>query len=195
MLVGAAEDSVEQPTLVGAKAHMDLARLAGLNAIRSTAIWAPGQTEAGRDAADGLKNAAAAAKLDGIALLVSVYQFGSKTTPLTDQDQVGLRRLRRSAREGTARPSASFVIGNEPNINRFWLPQFNLDGTDAAAPAYESLLAQDLRRDQGGRPGRAGARRRRLTARRRQPERGPAHSFADSVHRRHGRGVPRERPH
>jgi hypothetical protein len=35
-----------------------------------------------------------------------------------------------------------FVIGNEPNTNRYWLPQFNADGSDAAAPAYESLLAQ-----------------------------------------------------
>jgi hypothetical protein len=28
-----------------------------------------------------------------------------------------------------------------PNINRYWLPRFNADGTDAAAPAYEALLA------------------------------------------------------
>ncbi len=34
-----------------------------------------------------------------------------------------------------------FIVGNEPNLNRFWLPQFNQDGTDAAAPAYELLLA------------------------------------------------------
>src|SRR5258708_15405826 len=33
-------------------------------------------------------------------------------------------------------------VGNEPNLNRFWLPQFNDDGSDAAAPAYESLLAR-----------------------------------------------------
>ena len=33
------------------------------------------------------------------------------------------------------------IVGNEPNLNRFWLPQFNPDGTDAAAPAYETLLA------------------------------------------------------
>jgi hypothetical protein len=34
-----------------------------------------------------------------------------------------------------------FIVGNEPNLNRFWLPQFNPDGTDAAAPAYEQFLA------------------------------------------------------
>ena len=34
------------------------------------------------------------------------------------------------------------IIGNEPNLNRFWLPQFNPDGSDAAAPAYLALLAR-----------------------------------------------------
>ena len=34
------------------------------------------------------------------------------------------------------------IVGNEPNLNRFWLPQFNPDGTDAAAPAYLALLAR-----------------------------------------------------
>ena len=34
-----------------------------------------------------------------------------------------------------------FIIGNEPNLNRFWLPQFGPNGDDVAAPAYEQLLA------------------------------------------------------
>ena len=34
-----------------------------------------------------------------------------------------------------------FIVGNEPNLNRFWLPQFGLDGSDVAAPAYEKTLA------------------------------------------------------
>ena len=34
------------------------------------------------------------------------------------------------------------IIGNEPNINRFWLPQFDRKGKDVAAPAYELLLAR-----------------------------------------------------
>jgi hypothetical protein len=33
------------------------------------------------------------------------------------------------------------MIGNEPNLNLFWLPQFGSDGSDAAAAAYEQLLA------------------------------------------------------
>ena len=27
------------------------------------------------------------------------------------------------------------IVGNEPNLNRFWLPQFNADGTNASVVA------------------------------------------------------------
>lgn len=35
----------------------------------------------------------------------------------------------------------NFIVGNEPNVNRFWQPQF-VDGKDAAAKDYEHTLAQ-----------------------------------------------------
>ena len=34
------------------------------------------------------------------------------------------------------------VVGNEPNTNLFWRPQFDAAGADAAARAYERLLAR-----------------------------------------------------
>ena len=34
------------------------------------------------------------------------------------------------------------IVGNEPNLNRFWMPQFDEAGTDVAAPAYFALLAE-----------------------------------------------------
>jgi hypothetical protein len=34
-----------------------------------------------------------------------------------------------------------FVVGNEPNLSRFWQPQFNPDGSPASGAAYETLLA------------------------------------------------------
>ncbi len=34
------------------------------------------------------------------------------------------------------------IIGNEPNLNRFWLPQFDAAGEDVAAPAYLALLIE-----------------------------------------------------
>ena len=35
-----------------------------------------------------------------------------------------------------------FIVGNEPNLNTFWMPQFGRDGSDVAASAYEDLLAR-----------------------------------------------------
>jgi hypothetical protein len=34
-----------------------------------------------------------------------------------------------------------FIVWNEPNLNRFWLPQFDELGRDIAAPTYVGLLA------------------------------------------------------
>jgi hypothetical protein len=34
------------------------------------------------------------------------------------------------------------IVGNEPNLNRFWMPQFDAEGNDVAAPAYLALLIE-----------------------------------------------------
>ena len=46
------------------------------------------------------------------------------------------------------------IVGNEPNLNRFWLPQFDEAGNDVAAPAYYALLVAGVRRREGCRRGR-----------------------------------------
>jgi hypothetical protein len=141
MLIGATEDAVRQPTLVQAKAQMDLLTLAGFNAVRITQIWTPGQTEPDAANLAELQNVEAAARLDGVTVILAVTNFGSRTTPLTLEDQGDFAAY--AAALARALPQIRyFVIGNEPNLNRYWLPQFNPDGTDAAAPAYESLLAE-----------------------------------------------------
>jgi cellulase (glycosyl hydrolase family 5) len=140
MLIGATEDAVRQPTLVGAKAQMDLLRLAGFNAVRVAQVWAPGNTKP--DAADirVLTNVVQAAKLDGITVLLAVTNFGNRTTPLTLEARGEFAAY--TAALARALPEIRhFVVGNEPNLNRYWLPQFNPDGSDAAAPAYTALLA------------------------------------------------------
>src|ERR671933_1659620 len=141
MTLGATEDIVKQPDLVAAKAQMDRLKLAGLRAVRMTQEWAPGQTEPGGAGFDELKNAVAAAQLDGVQVILSVTNHGSRTTPLSDQDQSDFATY--AANVARALPYVrDYVIGNEPNLNRYWLPQFGLDGSDVAAPAYESLLAK-----------------------------------------------------
>ncbi len=141
MLVGAAEDSVRQPTLTETKAKLDLLRLAGLDAVRVTSIWDPANPEPSGDEVNELANVAAAAKLDGMQSFVAIYHFGSKTTPLTADAQASFANYAASLARRIP-DLRNFIIGNEPNLNRFWLPQFNPDGTDAAAPVYLSLLAR-----------------------------------------------------
>src|SRR5919198_4929232 len=141
MTIGATEDIVKQPDLVAAKAQMDLLKLAGLNAVRPTQEWAPGDTAPSGPAFEALKNAVAAAQLDGVRVVLSITNHGSRTTPLSDQDQSDFATY--AANVARALPYVrEYVVGNEPNLNRYWLPQFGLDGSDVAAPAYESLLAR-----------------------------------------------------
>ena len=84
MLIGATEDAVRQPTLVGAKAEMDLLTLAGFNAVRVTQVWTPGDTRPSAGDLSVLRNVEQAARLDGVTVLISVLNYGSRTTPLTE---------------------------------------------------------------------------------------------------------------
>src|SRR5262245_44497199 len=141
MRVGAAEDEVQQTSLVDAEAKLGLLQLAGLDTVRVNSIWGPGQTAPTAADQQRLANVVDGAALTGMRVYVSVSQFGSATTPLTDRAQTDFAAYVASiARSFPA--LTGVIVGNEPNINRFWLPQFNADGTDAAAPAYETLLAQ-----------------------------------------------------
>lgn len=141
MYIGAVEDAAKQLDLVGAKAKMDLARLAGFGAVRITAIWEPGQTQPRPGDLAMLENAVTAASLNGIRVIVAVYHRGSRTTPLT-----GRRRAEFAFYTGQlARKLPAvrdFIVGNEPNLNRFWMPQFTRRGASASPAAYLKLLAQ-----------------------------------------------------
>jgi hypothetical protein len=140
MALGAAEDAVRAPTLVESEAAMSLVRLAGFRAVRVTSTWSPGLTEPTEHEAFVLANVAGAAALHGVRVYVSVYHAGSRTTPLTKEAQAQFA----SYAAAIVKANATFrdvIVGNEPNLNRFWMPQFELDGTGASAPAYLSLLA------------------------------------------------------
>ncbi len=140
LVLGATEDAVRAPTMAQAKAQMDLLVLAGFRGVRITQVWKPGERKLAADDKEILENVAAAAKLDHVEVLTSVMNQGSKTTPLTAEDQADFAAY--AAAVVKAVPELrTIIVGNEPNLNRYWLPQFNEDGSDAAAPAYESLLA------------------------------------------------------
>ena len=141
LIVGAAEDASRQPELTVAKAKMDLASIAGLSAVRITSVWTPGQTAVSIGELLVLRNAAAAAVLDGIRLFVSIYPKDASVVPLTAAARKEFAAYTTSV--ARALPTVTdFIIGNEPNLNRFWMPQFTAESEDAVAPAYEHMLAQ-----------------------------------------------------
>jgi hypothetical protein len=141
MALGAAEDVVRSPDLATAKAKMTLLQLAGFGSVRVTSQWQGAESAPSAAELQILRNVVAAAQLSGVRVYLSVYPRGSSVTPLTPE-----------ARELFAAYVTALVqqlpfvrdviVGNEPNLNRFWLPQFNADGTDAASPAYLALLAR-----------------------------------------------------
>jgi hypothetical protein len=141
LVLGATEDAVRSPTMSIAKAQMDLLTLAGFDAVRITQVWAPGQRTLQADDRLILRNVVDAARLDGVRVVTSILNAGSRTTPLTDTDQADFAAFAASVVQEVPALS-TIIVGNEPNLNRYWLPQFNADGSDAAASAYESLLAK-----------------------------------------------------
>ena len=140
LVIGATEDAVRSVTLAQTKTQMDLLALAGFRGVRITQIWAPGQRSLSDHDETVLDNVAAAAKLANVTVLTSVMNAGSRTTPLSEEDQLDFAAYAASVVKKVP-ALQTVIVGNEPNLNRYWLPQFNEDGSDAAAPAYESLLA------------------------------------------------------
>ena len=141
LTLGAAEDVVRSSSLVEAKAQMTLLQLAGFRAVRVTSIWKPGELAPGAAERRVLDNVAAAAGLSSTRVYVSVFHAGSRTTPLVPQDRAQFAAY--TADLARAYPSfRDVIVGNEPNLNRFWLPQYAEDGSGASAPAYLSLLAE-----------------------------------------------------
>jgi hypothetical protein len=140
LTVGASESASLIPDSVLAKARMDLAVLAGFTEIEVRADWTKGKTAPTADELAAFQASALAAQLDAVRLVIAVDTGGSLQTPASLSD-------RRQFAQYTAALARSlpyvrdFVVGNEPNLNRFWMPQFE-GRRDAAAPAYEALLAR-----------------------------------------------------
>ena len=141
MSLGVAEDAVRASDLVTAKARMTQLRLAGFTSVRITSNWLPGLVAPTAGELQVLRSVEAAARLTGVKVYVSVYHPGSRTTPLDPTAQAQFAQY--AAALAAALPSFDDVIvGNEPNLNRFWLPQFAADGSNASAPAYLQMLAR-----------------------------------------------------
>src|SRR3990172_11667108 len=139
LVAGAVEDDVRASTLVEAETRMTNLRVAGFRAVRITSLWTPGTTTPSAGELQVLENVGAAAVRNGLRVYVTVMHPGSRTTPLTGEARAEFASYAAAIVRGA--PSLRHIIvANEPNLNRFWLPQFALDGSNAAAPAYLALL-------------------------------------------------------
>ena len=117
---------------------MRLARDAGLSAVALSAVWKPGATVGGD--LPPLRRAVDAATAEGVTPVLAVYQLSS-ATPLDASSRSAFAAY--AAGLVRALPDVrTVIVGNEPNLNLFWQPQFDAAGGDAAAAGYEQLLAE-----------------------------------------------------
>jgi hypothetical protein len=138
--VGVWEYFVRDPDPAAAEDKMGDATAAGFDAVITNMFWAPGQREPSPQEVAELRNAADAAEDADIRPLLVVQNAGSQTTPRTPE----LRAQFAAYAAAVARQLPAyrdFIIGNEPNLNRFWLPQFGPNGANVAARDYLALLA------------------------------------------------------
>src|SRR4029450_11371628 len=136
LVVGAVEDEAKfSPAEAAGGVHMARARDAGFRAIAFSAFWRPPLRELPPVERDALRRAARAAVAASITPIVDVAQFGGDT-PLTDAEREEFASFAASVPRLVPQVE-HIVVGNEPNTNLFWRPQFDASGGDVAAHAYE----------------------------------------------------------
>jgi hypothetical protein len=141
LLVATVDDAVKQKDPKLAASLIKVSHDAGFDAIMVSSMWTPGAKGPSAQERLALANVVRGADAEGMRVFVFVWHGLSGHTPRT----VGARRQFAAYAAALARTYPQirdFVIGNEPNLNTFWLPQFGPGGTDAAATAYLDLLAR-----------------------------------------------------
>jgi hypothetical protein len=137
LLVGVSEDGMKWSPARGTLTHRYMYRL-GIGAVRVTIHWSPGKSVPLGPTLVALHRAVRAA---GHRRLVLAVYSRARRAPVIARHRrqycgfVGRLLLH----AGRVR---DVVIWNEPNSGRFWRPQFGPHGEDAAAAAYEALLAE-----------------------------------------------------
>jgi hypothetical protein len=148
LLVGVSEDMMKWSPTRPAVVRGHMARL-GIGAVRVTLRWSPGQTGPRGSTVVALRRAQDTAS--GRRLVLAVYSK-AKRAPLVARHRAEYCDYVANVLALAPRVN-DVVIWNEPNSPRFWQPQFGPDGSNAAAPAYELLLAECWDVLHGVRPG------------------------------------------
>ncbi len=138
LVVGAAENAVQTPSLTDSKAQLELAAAAGLQMVRVVALWY-GSSTPSSDQLAAFTTTARAADLVGVRLAVNVFPAVNRQAPKDDASRASFVSFT-TALARAAPTVRDFVVGNEPNKQFFWHPEFAPDGTPAAPAAYAALL-------------------------------------------------------
>jgi hypothetical protein len=141
ILVGALEDGVKLPQPELADQRVELGKEAGFDALNVTTPWEPGRTAPDPAELTILRNVARATARQNMELLITAYAPRPRFAPVTDEEQQNYAVFMAAlARElPTVR---NFAVWNEPNLNGFWLYQFDESAQDIAARDYTALLAR-----------------------------------------------------
>jgi len=135
--VGVVEDS---PIWADPNVETARAQQAGFDTIRMTAQWSSGHTALEHSVLVRIQQAVLAAQARGIRVVIAIYNTGSSETPADPILQGEFVQFAQSTAASLPLVS-TFVVGNEPNSNYYWQPQFDTRGGDNAAAQYEGLLA------------------------------------------------------
>ena len=145
LTVGAVEDAAKWAP--DPAREMKAAHDAGFRAIVLSAVWQPG---APADAlVPPLRRAVDAAVANDVQPVLAVYQLSSNT-PLEPAARGSSRSSPRRSPAGCP-TSADVIVGNEPNLNLFWQPQFDAERRRCGGDRLRDAARRDLRRAEGGR--------------------------------------------
>jgi hypothetical protein len=141
ILVGALEDGVKWAEPEIADQKVQFASLAGFDALNVTTQWVPGQTAPSPDEHTVLRSVSAATEKRNMHFVITAYAPRPRFAPVTDEEQQNYAEF--AATLARELPSLQgFAVWNEPNLNGFWLYQFDEAGENIAAQQYTALLAR-----------------------------------------------------
>ena len=141
LLVGVVDDALAQSDARIAQAQVDIARRAAFGAATVFAGWQRGQRRPSANLVHVLRNVARATRRDRMRLFVVVWHGMAPGTPADADERADFAAFAGAVVKAVPGVRA-VVVGNEPNLNTFWRPQFGARGRDLAAIAYADLLAR-----------------------------------------------------
>jgi len=139
--VASVDDSLAQQDAHAARLLVGVSRRAGFDAVVVSAQWKRGRTRPDAATLRGIWNVARATKANHMRLFVVAWNGLARNTP-RDAAERGQFADFAGALVKAVPSVHGVIVGNEPNLNTFWMPQFGRDGSDVAASAYEDLLAR-----------------------------------------------------